>query len=71
MPFVLSLYGGQNTYERAKEHAAQMAQQGCDFVIGVGGGRIMDQAKAVAHFAGDLPVLQIPTSIATCAAFAP
>ena len=26
MPFVLSLYGGQNTYERAKEHAAQIAQ---------------------------------------------
>ena len=23
MPFVLSVYGGQNTYERAKEHAAQ------------------------------------------------
>ena len=67
IPFVLSVYDGQNTYEQANAHAAQMAESGCDFVIGVGGGRIMDQAKATAHFAGDVPVLQIPTSIATCA----
>ena len=70
-PFVLSLYPGQNTYERAKEHALQALTSGCDVIIGVGGGRIMDQAKATAHFAGNLPVLQIPTTIATCAAFAP
>ena len=31
----------------------------------------LDQAKATAHFAGSLPTLLIPTSIATCAAFAP
>lgn len=70
-PFDLSVYGGQNTYEQAKEHALQALVSGCDLIIGVGGGRIMDQAKATAHFAGGLPVLQIPTSIATCAAFAP
>ncbi len=70
-PFILSIYGGQNTYERAKEHALQALASGCDLIIGVGGGRIMDQSKAAAHFAGDLPVLLIPTSIATCAAFAP
>lgn len=70
-PYELSIYGGQNTYTRAKEHALQALTSGCDMIIGIGGGRIMDQAKATAHFAGDLPVLQIPTSIATCAAFAP
>ena len=40
-------------------------------IVGIGGGRIMDQAKATAHFAGDLPIVEVPTSIATCAAFAP
>ena len=70
-PFVLSIYGGQNTFARAKEHALQALTCGCNVIIGVGGGRIMDQSKAAAHFAGALPVLEIPTSIATCAAFAP
>lgn len=70
-PFVLSIYSGQNTYTRAKEHALQALTSGCDVIIGIGGGRIMDQAKATAHFAGSLPTLLIPTSIATCAAFAP
>ena len=69
--FELSIYPDQNTYERAKEHALQALTSGCEVIVGVGGGRIMDQAKATAHFAGDLPVVEVPTSIATCAAFAP
>ena len=69
--FELSIYPDQNTYERAKEHALQALTSGCEVIVGVGGGRIMDQAKAAAHFAGDLPVVEVPTSIATCAAFAP
>lgn len=69
--YELSIYAGQNTYERAKEHALQALTTGCGVIVGVGGGRIMDQAKAAAHFAGDLPVVQVPTSIATCAAYAP
>ncbi len=71
LPYVLSVYAGQNSYERSREHARQAQEQGCDVIVGVGGGRIMDQAKATAHFAGGLPVVQVPTSIATCAAFAP
>jgi len=69
--YLLSVYDGQNTYEKAKEHAAMAQENGCGLIIGIGGGRIMDQTKATAHFAGDLPVLEIPTSIATCAAYAP
>lgn len=79
MAFELSIYPGQNTYEKAKEHAAKAIESGCDVIMGVGGGRIMDQSKAAAYFGGvelslprgHMPVVQVPTSIATCAAFAP
>lgn len=69
--YELTVYNGQNTYEQAKSHAQQAIALGCDVIVGVGGGRIMDQAKAAAHFAGAFPIVEIPTSIATCAAFAP
>lgn len=79
MAYELAVYPGQNTYEKAKEHAAAAIELGCDVIIGVGGGRIMDQSKAAAYFGGvqlslprgHMPVVQVPTSIATCAAFAP
>lgn len=45
----------------AKEHKA-------DVIIGVGGGKALDTAKLVAHQL-QLPVVTIPTSAATCAAW--
>lgn len=42
----------------------------CDAVIGIGGGNVMDAAKLCAAMAG-IPVINIPTSTATCAAFTP
>lgn len=45
-----------------------IADQQADVVIGVGGGKALDLAKLAAHQC-QLPVLTIPTSAATCAAW--
>ena len=42
----------------------------CDCIVGVGGGNICDASKLLAAING-LPVITIPTSSATCAAYTP
>ena len=63
-------YLGTCCDEAARDFAAKAHSFGCDVIVGVGGGVLMDLAKLVAHFAA-LPVINIPTSSATCAAYAP
>lgn len=41
--------------------------EGCTVIVGVGGGKCIDEMKCAAHFAG-LPIITVPTSIATCVA---
>ncbi len=66
--YALTCHGGSCNLEDAKRYGALAAEY--DVVIGIGGGVIMDLAKLVAHEAGK-PVLNLPTSAATCAAFTP
>ncbi len=47
---------------------SQIEQHQADFIIGVGGGKALDTAKLLAHQC-HLPIVTIPTSGATCAAW--
>ena len=56
--------------ERAKELASLARKKAYDVIVGVGGGVICDFAKLCGYFA-KLPVINVPTSSATCAAYTP
>lgn len=51
----------------AHDYADMALEQGFTVLIGVGGGKVIDEVKCASVFSG-LPVITIPTSIATCAA---
>ena len=68
--YVLRSYGGHNTAEDITSFAVFYHAEHCDGIIGIGGGKIMDLVKAVAAQCGT-GVITVPTSAATCAAFAP
>lgn len=62
------LYTGSVCEEGAKKLIESASNSGCDVIVGVGGGRIMDMAKIVASEL-KMPVVEVPTSIATCASY--
>lgn len=63
-------HSGSCNDDDAKLLAAIAESEGYDVIVGVGGGVIMDFSKCIGYFAG-LPVVNIPTSSATCAAYTP
>ncbi len=69
--YEIVVHNGTCNDERAKE-IAEMTKVGAgyDVIVGVGGGVMMDFSKVCGHFAR-LPVVNIPTSAATCAAYTP
>lgn len=68
LDYTVEIYEGECSYEAAAEHAKKCLAAGCDEVVGIGGGKIMDFSKAIAETA-HLGTVNIPTSISTCAAF--
>lgn len=67
LPFASADYGSDCTESSLARLLAMVA--GHDGIVGVGGGKALDMAKLVAFRAG-LPVVTVPTSAATCAAWA-
>ncbi len=70
VPLYLEIYRGACNIEAASALAKKAEVSGCDVIVGVGGGVLMDFAKLVARHA-ECPVVNIPTSTATCAAYTP
>lgn len=63
-------HAGACSEESARALAGAARDAGCGAIVGVGGGRVLDLAKLTARLSG-LPVVCVPTSSATCAAFSP
>ncbi len=61
---------GSCNHERANELSVLAKEKGLDVIVGVGGGVIMDFAKLIGFYA-KMPVINVPTSSATCAAYTP
>lgn len=67
LPVAAVRHHGPVTLEAIERLAAAVRAGGHDVVVGVGGGRVLDAAKAAAHRCA-LPFVAVPTSPATCAA---
>lgn len=64
MALTFELFGGECSKPEIDRLTQMMAETGCDLVIGIGGGKIFDTAKAVAYYA-KTPVIICPTIAST------
>lgn len=60
-------FGGENSQSEIEKHKNQYEESETEFIIGIGGGKAMDNARAVAYKV-DAPLVIFPTLAATDAA---
>lgn len=70
MSYRIFTHSGSCNEEDAQKLSDLARAEGYDVIVGVGGGVIMDFSKLIGYFA-EMPVVNIPTSSATCAAYTP
>lgn len=63
-------FGGECSPEEVGRVRDLVREQDLDAVVAVGGGKVMDTAKAAGLRAGDTPVVLVPTLASNCAAWA-
>ena len=70
IPFKSLIHNGYCSPSVAERFVREGILHGYDVIIGVGGGVILDFSKLLADFT-KLPLITVPTSSATCAAYTP
>ena len=70
LAYYMERFSGYPSVQKIEGLKAVVKEKDCNVLVGVGGGRIMDLAKAAAFGLG-IPIVAIPTQAATCAAYSP
>lgn len=59
MPYVMTVFGGECSEVEIEKHQKKL--EGADVILGIGGGKTLDTAKAVSYHTG-YPVIIVPTA---------